>query len=64
MQLEVNDAIGGKLPTPLSGTTWGLPGALSVIVTAPLRVPEAVGVNLTLIVQSAPGATVLLQLFV
>lgn len=35
----------------------GLPAALSVIVTAPLRVPVAVGVNLTLILQLDPTVT-------
>jgi hypothetical protein len=44
---------------PLREITWGVPAALSVIVTAPLRGPVAVGVNVTLIVQLAPAATVL-----
>ena len=35
----------------------GLPAALSVIVTAPVRVPVAVGVNLTLILQLDPTVT-------
>src|SRR5206468_3050201 len=34
-------------PTPLSCTTCGLPGALSVMVTAPFLVPPAVGLNTT-----------------
>lgn len=37
---------------------------MSVIVTAPLRGPVAVGVNVTLIVQLAPAVTVLPQVFV
>src|SRR5439155_1753126 len=40
---------------------WGLCGALSLRVTAPVRVPVAVGANFTLIVQLAPAATVLPQ---
>jgi hypothetical protein len=35
---------------------WGLSIRLSLIVTAPARVPAAVGVNVTLIMQAAPGA--------
>ena len=42
----------------------GLPLALSVIVTAPLRAPLAVGVNVTLMVQFAFCATVEPQLLV
>jgi hypothetical protein len=41
----------GATPTPVSGTDCGLSGALSVIVTAPVRVPSAVGVKITVIVQ-------------
>lgn len=42
----------------------GLPGALSLMVIVPLRAPVAGGVNVTLIVQLAPGATLGLQLLV
>jgi hypothetical protein len=35
----------GNTPTPVSGTDCGLPGALSVTVTAAFRVPVAVGVK-------------------
>ena len=38
---------------PVRLTMCGLPAALSLIVTAPVRAPVAVGVNLTLIVQLA-----------
>lgn len=48
-------------PVPVSGIVCGLPAALSVIVTAPVRVPVAVGLNATLIVQPAPAATELPQ---
>lgn len=41
-----------KLPlVPKSGTLWGAPVALSAIATAAERVPAALGVNVTLIVQ-------------
>src|SRR5271167_2073319 len=42
------------LPVPVSGSLWGLPEALSQMVTAPDSVPGEVGVNLTLSVQEAP----------
>ena len=35
----------------------GLPWALSLMSTAPVRGPEAVGVNVTFVVQAAPGAS-------
>jgi hypothetical protein len=44
-------------PVPLSVTVWGLPAALSVTVRAPVRLPVAVGVKVTLIVQLEPAAT-------
>jgi hypothetical protein len=46
------------IAVPVSPTVWGLPVALSVIVTVPLRLPVAVGVKVTSIVQLVPGATV------
>jgi hypothetical protein len=49
---------------PSKVTVCGLPAALSVMVTAPVRVPVAVGVNVTLIVQLPPTATKLPQVFV
>jgi hypothetical protein len=56
----------GPLPVPVPErlTICGLPLALSVMVTAPLRVPVAVGVKVTLIVQLFPAATLVPQLFV
>jgi hypothetical protein len=41
----------------------GLPEALSVTRTVPVRTPPTVGVNVTLIVHSAPAATLELQVF-
>ena len=49
---------------PVRLTLWGLPVALSVKVTAAVRVPLAAGVKVTLIVQLAPAATELPQLLV
>ena len=48
-------------PVPLNGIVWGVFGALSLRVTAPVRVPVAVGAKFTLIVQLAPAATELPQ---
>ena len=42
----------------------GLPVALEVTLTAPLRTPSTVGVNLTLIAHEADGASVAPQVFV
>ena len=50
-------------PVPDKLTVCGLP-TLSLIVRVPLRVPEAVGVNTTLMVQLAPPASVPEQLLV
>jgi spore maturation protein SpmB len=43
---------------------WGLPGALSLIVRAPLWVPGAVGVKVTLMMQPEPDGITGWQLFV
>ena len=53
----------GSVPVPVSGQVWGLFAALSEIVRVPERVPIAVGVKDTLIVQLAPGATLAPQVF-
>jgi hypothetical protein len=52
------------LPVPLNETLCGLPAALSEIESVPTRVPAAVGVNVTAIVQFAPGARTAPQVFV
>ena len=44
------------VPTPESTTVWGLPGALTVIVKAPVRLPVAVGVKVTPMLQLFPTA--------
>jgi hypothetical protein len=53
----VNPKSGGVV-VPVSGTVCGLPGALSVMVKVPVRVPAIVGVNVTLIVQLAFTASI------
>jgi hypothetical protein len=45
-------------PVPLSGTVWGLAGALSATETLAERAPATCGLNVTLIVQVPAGATV------
>jgi hypothetical protein len=54
----------GATPVPVRLTAWGLPLALSVIVTAALRAPVAVGLNVTLMVQLAAAATLVPQVLV
>jgi hypothetical protein len=49
----------GALPVPVRFTVCGLPWALSVMLTAAVRLPMAAGVNVTLIVQLPFTATVL-----
>jgi len=44
------------VPVPLRETVCVPPGALSVTDSMPLRVPEAVGAKVTMIVQLAPAA--------
>src|SRR5207244_8439377 len=51
-------------PVPDNATFCGLPAALSLMLSAALRVPLAVGLKLTLIVQLAPAANELPQLVV
>src|SRR5438876_852284 len=54
----------GAAPVPVRLMVCGLPAMLSVIVTAPVRMPVAVGVNVTLMVQLAPAATDVPQVLV
>lgn len=51
-------------PVPLSVALWGLPTALSVIVSVPVAAPDAVGAKVTLTVQEELAARVAAQLFV
>src|SRR5260370_42452234 len=55
---------GAVIPRPLSETVCGLPMALSVKVMEPLRVPTAVGVKVTKMVQLPRAARLLPQLLV
>src|SRR2546427_1397287 len=50
-------AIEKSVPIPVRAIACGAPGALSAMVMAPFRVPVAVGVKMTLMVQLAPAAT-------
>ncbi len=52
---EVNRTAGYS-PVPLSGTSCGLPTALSLNLRFEVRVPAALGRKLTLTVQELPGA--------
>ena len=52
------------VPAPLRLTVCGLPGALSVIESVPLKLPIAFGVKVTWIVQLAPEARFLPQVCV
>jgi len=58
------NVVAGGTPAPLREIVRGLPAALSVMVIAPERVPKAVGVKVTLIVQFAPAARVAPQVVV
>jgi hypothetical protein len=54
----------GTVPVPLKLIVCGLPGALSVMVTAALRALAAVGANCTLMMQLPPAATLAPQVCV
>ncbi len=60
----LDNVTAGAIPVPLRLTLCGLFGALSVIDTVPVRVPVAVGVKVTLMVQLAPATTEAPQVFV
>ena len=63
----VRDAVGEPVPVPLSETVCVAPvtlPALSVMVSVPLRAPEAAGVKPTVMVQVEPATSVAPQLFV
>ena len=52
------------VPVPERLTVWGLPAALSAMLSAAVRAPLADGVKVTLIVQLAPATTELPQVLV
>jgi len=57
-------AVAAAVPVPVRLTVCGLPATLSEMLTDAVRVPAAVGLNVTLIVQLPPPATELPQVFV
>lgn len=61
---EAAAGVAVDVPVPDRPTLCEPPAALSVTVSVPLRVPVAVGVNVTLAWQFAPAASVAPQLFV
>ena len=54
----------GAVPVPVRLMVWVAGLALSLMVTAPVRVPAAVGLKVTLRVQLAPTATLEPQVLV
>jgi hypothetical protein len=54
----------GAVPVPVRPTVWGLPLALSEMLSEAVRLPLAEGLKVTLIVQLAPAATLEPQLLV
>ena len=64
---EVGDKcvmVGAAAPVPCRLPDFGLSEALSVIVSVPVRAPTAVGENVTVILQFAPAAREVPQVFV
>ena len=55
-RLEGDTLAVGSNPVPPKLTVCGLPEALSVSASDPVRAPPAVGVNVTLMAQLAPAA--------
>src|ERR1035441_9703894 len=60
----VSDTIGTPTPVPERVTVWGDPAALSVMVTDAPRIPAAVGVKVTKMLQLPPAATLAPQVLV
>ena len=63
----VDPCVGKKVksaPAPVRPTVCGLPLALSVIVSVPVRLPLVVGVKVTFTVHEAFAATLVPQLLV
>jgi hypothetical protein len=61
VRLAAERLTAGAVPVPDSAIVWGLPAALSVIVTIPVLVPVALGVNVTGRRQLAPASSELPQ---
>ena len=60
-RLATGPVVPDETPLPPNAAVCGLPLALSVTATLAVRVPVAVGLNVTLIVQLAPALTELPQ---
>ena len=58
VRLEAVRLTTGPDPVPVKPIVCGLPKALSVILTEALRLPSALGVNVTVTVQSTPAVNV------
>jgi hypothetical protein len=63
-ELCESPSAGGNTPVPLRLIVCGLPAPDEVMLIAPVRVPAAIGVNVTVTVQVAFCASVAVQLFV
>ena len=63
-RLTTGPVVLDETPLPLNPTRCGLPLALSVTATLAVRVPVAVGLKVTLIMQLAPAARLARQLVV
>src|SRR5205807_2094251 len=63
VRLAGNSPAAGAIPLPLRATVCGLPLALSVTDSVPVRMPVAVGLKLTLMLQLAPLPKLALQSF-
>ena len=64
VRFDADNEAKGAVPVPVSATDWGLSTALSVIFTAPTKIPVAAGAKLTEIVQLAPAPSDAGQLLV
>jgi hypothetical protein len=63
-EVGLRDTTGETMPVPLKVTVAGLLAASELMTTLPLRAPSTVGEKLTLMLQLAPTASVLLQVVV
>ena len=54
----VGETVTGAIPVPVRATDWGLLEALSVTVRAAVRLPNAEGVNVTVMLQLRPAPRV------
>jgi hypothetical protein len=61
---DVRPSIGANVPVPLKLIVCGLPAPEELIEIVPVRVPAAVGVNVTVIEHVAFCAKVAVQVFV